>query len=186
MVIELENLEFRATFAGSYRRFFTVGILGPMSIAGCLLYAFQIFPERLQNEGGNLVGAIAFLALVVGLGSFVWLFYFLPMVREFWQSHFFINLTNEMIVGENLWKQRTRVPYARIVEIRREPSTKLRAIPAGLDLLSSTGEIIRLHPNIENFGDCVQAIRVRCQNIDAIDYGGIDNNASIWQGKNKM
>ena len=109
-----------------------------------------------------------------------------PLARSFWRSHYWITLSNYEVVGKNLWQQSTRVPLANINHIRPEPRALFRwNVPTGIDIISEDGTIIRVHPHIERFGECVQEIQKRCPNLVEVDYGGLDKKPAIWDAADK-
>lgn len=182
-----QNSSFNSIPAGRYRRVFTSAFWFVALTWGLLGIPLLFLPEAIkQNPEAKNLWSITVFVVDVGL-ALTLVFHFIPMIREFWQSHFFVELTETSVIGRNLWKQSTELRFEEIVRIQPEPHVKrFRGIPWGLDFTTADGRRIRLHPNVERFGECVEEIRSRCKNLVEVDYGGLDKNPKIWTEENKM
>ncbi|MCB1324722.1 MAG: hypothetical protein H7A21_19005 [Spirochaetales bacterium] len=157
-------------------------------VAWCyaMLAHFALKQSRAELDDGG----VQFLYVTV-FGALVATFLILPfsvgpLLRELWRSHYWIDLEEDRVVARNLWKHVTEIRYEDIVRIKREPHVPyLWAVTAGLDFLTADGRRIRLHRNIERFGECVQEIQKRCPNLIEVDYGGLDKKPAIWDATNK-
>lgn len=179
---------FQATWAGSYRRLFVVSFW-----IFCTLFILVIEPlflsslynRRHPEDEESMQWLRIFM---IGLACFYILpRVIVPMSAEFWRSCFTVAVTDDTVIGLNLWKQEFRVALVDVVEIQPEPASRfLRSAHPGIDLVTARGERLRLHPNIEPFGECVEYIRTRCPNLRKVDYGGINEDLRIWNGTHKF
>ncbi len=163
-------------------------VSGVVIVWGIVGVPFYFIPKAIDhNPEQKLLWIVTFILMESWL--FLWLIplHFIPMVREFWLSHFSVELTENSVIGRNLWKQPTEIRFGDIVRIQPEPHAKhFRGIPWGLDFTTADGRRIRLHPNVERYDECVEEIRARCRNLGEVNYGGLDKNPKIWTDENKM
>ena len=173
--------------SGSHYALISVSLQAVLNVAWCAaLGSLLVMSSRgdLDPRWQELLPYAWFCSAVCTL--FLLPFSTLPMLRELWRSHYWIDLEEDRVVAHNLWKHVTEIRYQDIVRIKREPHVPyLWVVTAGLDFLTADGRRIRLHRNIERFGECVHEIQKRCPNLVEVDYGGLDKKPAIWDATNK-
>ena len=141
--------------------------------AGLFFFIFisvYIIPMR-YNEGktGDVIAFLFGLLILIG-----GLITFIKLTIRFWTTAYFVDLTEDRVIGYNLWKKSKEIRYADIKIIRKHKRFN------ELELISNDNMIMVLNGGIDNYGQCIEAIRERAVNVQKVDYGGIDKMNEVW------
>lgn len=136
------------------------------------IFAMMIYLSSRYNELNSSKGYILFYVSIVGL--VLSLYSFIRFALAFWKSAYFVDLTEDSVIGYNLWKQPKEILYNDIVSIKKDKRSN------SILVISNNRVIMDINPNIDYFGKCVEAIRERAINVKEVDYGGLDKDQTIW------
>lgn len=173
-------VKYKAPFHESYKRILTFIVFFVFAVVGTVVGPLFALPQALQYQPENKFDAYVVVGAGLILGAWAMIFFLLPMAREFWRAHFFLELHEDELVGFNLWKHRKSIRFDEIKMIQTEWRSFLHGMYPNVKVVTGSGEKIVVHHGIRPLGKCVEAIRKRAVNVEKVDYRGLDKKRKIW------
>lgn len=172
--------EYKAPDNESYKRIFSFVVFFSFSLIVVFIGPFYALPKALSFQPESAFDAYIVVSVGFILGLWALIFFLLPMAREFWRAHFFLELHDDELVGYNLWKHQKSIRFDEIKTIQTEWRSFLHGMYPNVKVVTGSGEKIVVHHGIRPLGKCVEAIRKRAVNVEKVDYRGLDKKRKIW------
>ena len=174
----MKDYDYNTPYIGAKYRIVIFVVFSFGGVLGLLL-GFNSLPHYISvGDTKQIIAGIFFGIpfMVYTLSAFT-----IPFALEWWKVNFYADLTDDSVIGYNLWRKPTEVKYTGIVEIYNKRIYRFVWLRPNIILKTSSGDELRFHINIENLTELIREIEKRCPNIKSIDYGILKDDERIWR-----